>query len=223
MTLILGVIGMPDGDVVYHGVGRGYAGAYKELCEGYFNDEHVAGKIANALRKSLKRYGNQPITLVTQTFSDVSDAVARGVSIDATQESYQIDQTARELMGHRRGTPLAIDACKEYVMQVRDDMSPQPTAVTVIKNYVIRVLDADFFQHLPLLSHHNNTDPQMVEERLQQIRPYLDAEVERMVAQIAKSGRVDRLRKQAREQGGMPDFSNMDIAVPESWEAAVDG
>lgn len=214
---------MPDGDVVYHGVGRGYAGAYKELSEGYFSDEHIAGKIANALRKSLKTYGNQPVALVTQTFSDVSSAVASGVSIDATQESYQIDQTARELMGHRRGTPLAIDACKEYVMQVCDGVSPQPTPVSVIRNYVMRVLDADFYEHLPLLSHHNDTDPQVIAERLQRIRPYLDLEVERIVAQIAKSGRVDHLRKEKRDQEqSMPDFGEMDVAVPGGWEDEYD-
>ncbi|MBE7512726.1 MAG: hypothetical protein HS103_07910 [Anaerolineales bacterium] len=162
---------MPDGDVVYHGVGRGYAGAYNELCEGYFSDEQVAGKIAKALRKGLKRYGNQPITLVTQTFADVSDAVARGTGILSTQESYQIDQTARELMGHRRGTPLAVDACKEYVMQVCAGAGNSLTVVSVIRGYVSRVLQADFYEHLPLLNHHNDISSEVVDQRIQQVRP----------------------------------------------------
>jgi hypothetical protein len=210
---------MPDGDVVYHGVGRGYAGAYKELCEGYFSDQHVAGKIAKALRKSLKRYGNPPVTLAIQTFSDVSSAVASGVTIDPAQESYQIDQTAREQLGHRRGTPLAIDACKEYVMQVCDGSGDGLTVISVIRGYVSRVLQADFYEHLPLLNHHNDVAPEIIEQRLQQVRPHLDMEIERIVAQIAKSGRVDRLRKERRDNTlPEPDFSGMDVAMPGNWQ-----
>lgn len=214
---------MPDGDVVYHGVGRGYAGAYNELCEGYFSDEHVAGKIAKALRKSLKRYGNQPITLVTRTFADVSGAVASGAVIQPTQESYQIDQVARELMGHRRGTPLAVDACKEYVMRVCDGTGQAMTVISVLRGYVSRVLQADFYEHLPLLNHHNDIAPEIVDERLQKVRPHLDLEIERMVAQIVKTGRVDRLRKEPRDRtNSQPDFAGMDISMPGSWQDGDD-
>jgi len=206
---------MPDGDVVYHGVSRGYAMAYKELCEGYFSDEHVAGKIAKALRKGLKRYGNPPVTLAIQVFTDVSGAVASGVTIDHAQESYQIDQTARELLGHRRGTPLAVDACKEYVMRVCDGTSEELTFISVIRGYVSRVLQADFLEHLPLLNHHNDVAPEIIEQRLQQVRPHVDMEIERIVAQIAKSGRVDRLRKERRDNTRPePDFSGMDVTMP---------
>lgn len=214
---------MPDGDVVYHHIGRGYAGAYNELCEGYFSDEHVAGKIAKALRKSLKRYGNQAITLVTQTFVDVSGAVASGAIIHPAQESYQIDQAARKFMGHRRGTPLAVDACKEYVMRVCDDTRHSTTVATVLRGYVSRVLQADFFEHLPLLNHHNDITPEKVNARLQQVRPHLDLEIERIVAQIAKTGRVDRLRKEPRDRANsQPDFSGMDTSMPGSWQDGDD-
>lgn len=209
---------MPDGDVVYHGVGRGYAGAYNELCEGYFSNEQIAGKIAKALRKGLKRYGNQPITLVIQTFADVSDAVARRTEIQPTEESYQIDQAARELMGHRRGTPLAVDACKEYVMQVCAGSGTNLTVVSVIRGYVSRVLQADFYEHLPLLNHHNDIPSEVVDQRIQQVRPHLDVEIEKIVAQIAKTGRVDRLRKEPRDRiKPQPDFSGMDISMPGGW------
>lgn len=210
---------MPDGDVVYHDVRRGYAGAYKELCEGYFNDEKVAGKIAKALRGSLKRYGNQPIALVSRTFADVSSAVASGAAIQPTQESYQIDETARELMGHRRGTPLATDACKEYVMRVCDGTGSDLTFVSVIREYVSRVLQADFYEHLPLLNHYNDVSPAFIEQRLQQVQPHLDLEIERIVSQIVKAGRVDRLRKEPRNRAiPQPDFSGMDVSMPGSWQ-----
>lgn len=209
---------MPDGDVVYHGVGRGYAGAYQELCEGYFGDEHIAGTIAKALRKSLKRYGNQPVLLVNQTFGDVSNAMAGGTGIDFTQESYIIDQNARDLMGHRRGTPLASDACKEYVMRVCDGTGGAMTVNSVIRGYVSRVLHADFYEHLPLLNHHNDADPQVIERRLEQVRPYLELEVESIVAQIAKSGRVDHLRREKRDSTvPKPDFGDIDISMPGGW------
>ncbi len=206
---------MPDGDVVYYGVGRGYAGAYNELCEGYFSDEHVAGTIAKALRKSLKRYGNQPVTLVIQTFADVSSAASSGVVIQPVQESYQIDETARQLMGHRRGTPLAADASKEYVMQVSQGIGHTVTVVSVLRGYVSRVLQADFYEHLPLLNHHNDVAPEIIDQRLEKVRPHLDAEIERIAAHIAKTGRVDRLRKEPRDHATpQPDFAGMDISMP---------
>jgi hypothetical protein len=215
--------GMPDGDVVYHGVGRGYAGAYNELCEGYFSDQHVAGKISQALRKSLKRYGNPPVVLVIQTFAEVSKAVSGGATIVPTQESYQIDQTARELMGHRRGTPLAADACKEYMMRVCDGLGEGMTIGFVLRAYVSRVLQADFYEHLPLLNHHNDIDPEIVEQRLQKIRPYLDVEIERIVAQIVKTRRVDRLHKERRPSTSPePDFTGMDVSMPGNWQDGDD-
>jgi len=39
------------------------------------------------------------------------------------------------------------------------------------------------------------------------------------VAQIAKTGRVDRLRKEARDRTkSQPDFSGMDISMPGDWQ-----
>jgi len=126
-------------------------------------------------------------------------------------------------MGHRRGISLAIDACKEYVIQVCDGVSTQPTVTSVIRSYIKRVLDADFYEHLPLLNHYNHTDPQVIEARVEELRPYLDAEVELIVSQIKKSARVDHLRKQSRDrERQMPDFGDMDIAVPEGWEVERD-
>jgi hypothetical protein len=206
---------MPDGDVVYHGVGRGYAGAYHELCEGYFSDEHIAGKIAKALRKSLKRYGNIPITLITQTFAEIASVVASGGIVQPMQESYRIDEAARELMGHRRGAPLSADACKEFAMQVGEGTVNPTTITPVIRGYVRRTLQADFYEHLPLLNHHNDMNPKEIEQRLQDIRPYLDIEIERLVGQIAKTGQVDRLRKEPRNRvQSQPDFSGMDVSMP---------
>jgi hypothetical protein len=218
----IGVKNMPDGDVVYHGVSRGFAGAYKEFCEAYFNNEQVAGKIAKALRKTVKQYGNPPIQLVLNTVEGVTSQLIRGMSIDYVQEGYIIDQSARESMGHRRGMPLAVDACKACVRQVAEARDHNMTKVVVIREYVNRVLDADFFEHLPLLSHHHNVHPEVLEQRLHQIRPYLDLEIERIVAQIAKAERVDRLRKTSKERKAELDFSQMDIAMPGNWQGGYE-
>lgn len=49
--------------------------------------------------------------------------------------------------------------------------------------------------------------------------PHVDVEIEKIVAQIAKTGRVDRLRKEARDRTkSQPDFSGMDISMPGDWQ-----
>ena len=208
---------MPDGDVVYYGVGRTFATAYKEVCEGYFDEDHVAARVGKALRKTLKRYGNQPVTLTLDTYADISDAIGHGVGIDPAEEGYLIDERARQLMGHRRGTAIAIDACKEFAMQLNADDSTPATETVVVRNYVRRVLDAEFFERLPLVDHHNGVDPSVVENRIRKMHPNLELEIENIVSQIVKSGRVDHLRKRRRkDKESKPDFSQMDISMPQS-------
>ena len=209
---------MPDGDVVYHGVGRGFQSAYQQLCEGYFDEEHVAANIAKALRKQVKRYGNQPIALIGQTCSGLSASVASGSPIEYGEASRQIDDVARYLMGHRRGTPLAMEACKEYLLEMNAGAITEVMPTDVLRNYVSRVLLADFWEHLPLLNYHNGVEPEVIEERLERVRPYVEAEIEFMASQIAKTGKVDRLRKLSHAPASTPpDFESIDVSLANSW------
>jgi|GEM_PF-1899160 len=205
---------MPDGDIVYFGVSPSYAKAYKALCQSYFTPEQVAKITAKAMRKGLNRYGNPPLSLITQTFSGIADAIATGTPIHPAEESYMIDDMARTLQGHRRGIPLAVDTCKAYVMKVCQDDADPSSIKTSIREYIQRVLDADFIECLPLLKHHNDVDPEFVEQRLEQVRPYLALEVERIVAQLAKNPDVTALRKARRASTEPePDFAIMDISM----------
>ncbi len=212
---------MPDGDVVYHGVGPAYATAYRELCEGHFSHEHIAASVARGLRKSLKRYGNQPVTLISRTFDGISGAVRSGSLIDFNEESQLIDDASRELMGHRRGTPLAIEVCKEYALDVSAGTATDAVLKDVIKSYVSRVLLADFSERLPLVNHYNDVDPAVIEERLEQLRPYLSAEIENIASQIVKAGKVERIRKVRRSPVSQPpDFESMDVSSQSNWQEA---
>jgi hypothetical protein len=209
-----GAVKMPDGDVVYYHVGGAFAHAYRELCEGHFSEEHVTASIAKALRKTLKCYGNQPIALVNRVFVDVSQAVIDGIKIQYAEESKIIDESARDLMGHRRGMPLAVDTCKEYVLNISTEATERNQLEDVVGCYVSKVLAADFWERLPLVNHHNNADPEFIEERLRKVRPLVVSEIDHIVHQICKSGNVDRLSKKRRvENISPPDFKNMDVSL----------
>ncbi|HUN06262.1 MAG TPA: hypothetical protein PLQ56_06660 [Aggregatilineales bacterium] len=208
---------MPDGDKVYYGVSREFAEAYGVLCDGYFGEEQIAVKIAKGLCIRLKRYGNPSIDLVNYVYADLSGAMASGIVIQAEEESYSIDQLARTLMGHRRGIPLAVDACKSYVMRIAEDNHREMDVVTLLRTYVLRVLEADFYERLPLLNHRNDVTQEFIEDKLERVRPYLELEIERVVSHIVKNGRVDGLRKKSRDRGkGKPNFEAMNILMPES-------
>src|SRR5688572_12357526 len=180
-----GVVEMPDGDFTHNKVGRDYKKPYEALCEGHFTEERVAQMIAKALVKTLKKYGNNPVQLANRVFSEICDALNQNFDIELSVESKVINQVAFELMGHRRAMPLAIDACKEYVMQVIEGKN-QGTIVPLIRNYVERALAADFLERFPLDGHHNNASPEFVRERLEKVRPHLGQEIEHIVSQIAK-------------------------------------
>ncbi len=208
---------MPDGDVVYHEVGRFYRGAYRELCEGYFPDEHITASIVRGLRKTLKRYGNSPITLISRTFDSVSGAIGEGVPVEYDEASHHIDLTARELMGHRRGMPLAIDACKDFVLTAVSETRFNEALKDVIRNYVSRALRADFLERMPLVNHHANADPEIIEKRLIRIQPLLDKEVEIIASRIAKAGKVDQIRqKRHSSTAQQSDFEHMDVSFPDT-------
>jgi hypothetical protein len=202
---------MPDGDVVYHKVGGGYTDVYHALCQEHYSAEQVANMLAAALQRGLKRYGYQSINLLMTTFEDVSSALAKGTGLDATQESFIIDDVARGLMGHRRGIPLAIDACKDYVLSLAEGTISQPNAYEMVRNYVKRVLAADFYERLPLTHHYDNADPVRVERRLEQVRQYLDGNITSIVAHIVNKRRVDRFPK---VRVDTPDFANTNIPLP---------
>lgn len=204
---------MPDGDIVHHRVGRGFVRAYRELCESHFSDEHVTASIAKALRKTLRFYGNAPVELLQRVFKDVSGAVGQGDRIRYSAESEIIDDTARELMGHRRGMALAVDACKEYVLDVSEQTTAKNSLDDVIESYVSKVLAADFWERMPLVHHHDNADPEYVGQRLEQVHSLLQPEIEHIVSQISRSGNVNRLRKkQQSKPDSPPDFEHMDVS-----------
>ena len=207
---------MPDGDVVYYGVSPAGTSAYKALCQN-LSTEYQAGMLAKFIRKTLKEYGNPPLSLAAYTAADVANVVSAGGILYAAQESCLIDETACELHGHRRGMELSVDACKACVMMGVDTDRAPFLMGDMLREYMVRILYADFVERLPLLNHHNDIPPDMIDQRLERLRPHLDLEIERMVAQLVKKPDVRSLRK---ERSASPKpasaFDTMDISLPGS-------
>lgn len=207
---------MPDGDVVYYGVSPAGASAYNALCQD-LSSEYQAGMLAKFIRKTLKQYGNPPLSLAAHTAADVANAISAGGTLNAAQESCLIDESARELHGHRRGMELSVDACKACIMIGVEIDRASFLMGDMLREYMVRVLYADFVERLPLLNHHNDISPDMIDQRLERLRPHLNREIERMVAQLVKKPDIRSLRKErSASPKPAPDFDTMDISLPES-------
>ena len=204
---------MPDGDVVYHGVGRGYIAPYKELCEGRFSDEQIAADLAKSLRNGLKRYGNPPVNIIFETVDDLAQGVERGIHLDVSEESRQIDDCAHRMMGHRRGMPIAVDACKSLMLASAAGEGTEQALHDTVRDYIERVLNADFVERLPLHNLHDKADPEEVAQRLKRVLHHLVPEIDSMVANIVKNQNVDGLRKRPSQKQPPPDFSQIDVSL----------
>lgn len=49
---------------------------------------------------------------------------------------------------------LSVDACKACVMQIAEGGDANFLMSDIVREYVLRVLDLDFVEHLPMLNYH---------------------------------------------------------------------
>jgi len=204
---------MPDGDVIYYHVGKHFATPYKALCDDAYEDkpDEVAEMTGTGLRNRLKRYGQQPILLIQKITQQLHQGFGQPINFE--QESIYVDQIALELMGNKRGISLATEACKEIAFQLSTAESIAYQNDMVIKKYIDRILEADFFERIPLLIHHDGIDHEIFQKRLVSMKNFLAPKVEHIIYQLEQAWDVNKLRKKRAVAFTADDFEKMDMSL----------
>ena len=207
---------MPDVDIVQERVTRKFKRAYEQLCEGFLSYEELSEVIAKALRNTLKKEGNPPIELIFYALRRVFDEGAGKKPINNIDAGFLIDHLASESMSNPRYTAIAQDAFKAGVERSKNLQDQTDMSNEVVREYVTRVLAADFYKSMPLTNHYNGVSTQEINERLQQVYPHVEHEIAYIVKQIVRDESATRLRKKRKKRNSNPNFGDMDISMPKS-------
>jgi hypothetical protein len=205
---------MPDGDVIRYGVGSKFTRVYEEICDMATDDDYsyIVDRVAQVTCQTLKLYGNEPIQLMKRVYQEITIALENGEILSPSQMSYWIDNIARNLMGHKYGISIGVDTCKEITMMLANGEGLNFSNKVFIRRYIERVLDANFYESMPLNVHYHDADPFDIEQRIQNIRPLLNEYIEDSVSKIIKDGTVDKLTKKRKPRNFNPNFSDMDLS-----------
>lgn len=193
---------MPDGDRVYRKPQPRYRAALQQLAEGQSLEE-VAWQIAGGITKDIRDYGEGPRQLtvkIAQLCQDISLELSARHSVDWPEASWRIDQEAQQIWGHRRGIPIAIEACKEHLLEFEENQTTDSFQLDLLRKYIWRIYDANFAECLPLDSLEYEYDPVQLQARLTELRPYMIRYIEDLARRIEQRESVNRLQKPKRPE-----------------------
>ena len=109
---------MPDGDIVHKRLAPKYQEIYKQICDGQFGGDDLAGKVVPAVWKDIQNGGDEPIWLLADVAKQCQQILDRRMfeRVDWQKEFAQIDELAISIYASQRLKTLAVEACKPMFM-----------------------------------------------------------------------------------------------------------
>ena len=201
---------MPDGDGVHYGPATKKLGqAYDKLLEQQALPE-IAFDVQSELAALIRKYGNSSRELIEQSAELIGQAIGaiqKGHEYHPDYFSDRINEFSEQLLGHRRGLPLAVDTCKAQLLDLAVDVNVDEVRNRLADNYIWRIYNADFAESLPLYFHDPRTD--MTQDRLDGLLHQLRYEMQSYVDELANRFlRVSDLKHLKRVNRTNIDFDN---------------
>jgi hypothetical protein len=190
---------MPDGDKVHAYLPQRYQKVYQQVCEGYLSEEELSYEVSQPLIKDIQQYGDTPIQLIAQVAGRL-EQVPTGPLFKGSdywaQMSQEIDNIAQQQAYgcNRRGLDLAIEGCKEKLLDLRSGEHPGHLRREIIQNYLRKVYLSNCEERVPLSQqHHGNVSQEIVNKRLKGMRPHLEKRITVLSRKLAQKGTVNSL------------------------------
>lgn len=199
---------MPDGDVVYTKMGLLFKTSYESVCKNELTAEQKADLIALDLKKVLKRFGNKPISLIIGNANTIESLQG---SIDPLERIHALDDRARMLRGHRRGTAIALDVSKTLVLDAMENTPIPNWRYESAYRYTFRTLRSEFIEHDPLVDVYKKVSPSDFRFRVNELMPLIEHHLKSFSKQIAYQSSIQRLsveRLSNREVNPYADYSS---------------
>lgn len=195
---------MPDSDKVHSRLAGRYQNSYKQLCEGHYDSPELAHSVLLAVKKDIQSYGNGPIKFIEQVATTILEELPTEPLLRLSIKWPNIRKEISKLMrqystGNKRGFSLADDACKQQLEELKQsEFQNQPNFhIEISLKYVRNICMANFVERIPLERHYYNVDQGVLEDRLEDIRPYIESGFDKYAAQMVRSGDVAKLRRPA--------------------------
>jgi hypothetical protein len=93
---------------------------------------------------------------------------------------------------------LAVEACKELVRDVEHGGVSRDLRVAAVKRYVTKTYHAQFEGCVQQTAHYNNVTPDLVDSRVNAIRPYVEQGLDKLARQLSTHKNVQKLRRPSR-------------------------
>ncbi len=187
---------MPDGDVVHPNLARRYYKPYKELCEG-LNNYSVANSILITLKKDLKDYGDEPISLIKMFTNFLKTTTKVGSKID-TRRAYQyLEVLGKKCLAGRRAKELALKACRQLLFELQNGKTPSDLEKAACYKFTGNIYQANFAERVPLSpdhNHYNETTYSFIRGKLAQIDPLVKEGIEYLASQLTREKPLARIR-----------------------------
>ncbi len=191
---------MPDKDNIHSGPRGFFKKPYKQICEGIESNEDISRSALYALKKSIQRYGDEPINLINKASAQLnilSFYVSFGIPVNDVEEIDKLDDLFGNANLRDRGIQMAKDSC---IASLSDPVrNGKDVELHLYKDFIDRVYRSDFEKRTPLTGHHDNADQKIVDKGLREIRPRVDSSIIKYAEQIKQRRSVKSLRLPNRE------------------------
>jgi len=207
---------MPDGDGVhYRPATKKLEKAYDKLLEQQPLSE-IAFDVQSEIAARIRKYGN-PSREVLEKGAELIDLaisfIEQGQEYHPDYFSAQINELSEHLLGHRRGLPLAVDACKAQLLDLTVDMNADDILNELAVSYIWRIYDADFAESLPLYFHDPRTGmtQDALDGSLHKLRQEMQPYVNELANRFLKVSDIKRLKRVKRSNIDFDNESDDDI------------
>ena len=191
---------MPDGDIIHSRLTRLYHKLHQWLCEGKANSDECARTAMEALKGDIKRKGNLPVMLAKQMGESLEQTIkeaGESGSVDWTGLNLEFDRLAQKTDGPHYLKELTLHASKSILRDLRygREIDTDNFSEAILKRYIYQVYKSEFKERIPLtVEHHAGIDEVILNRRIEEIRPDIDATVSKWAKKATKDESVAKLR-----------------------------
>lgn len=181
---------MPDADIVHDTLPSHYKKLYKQICEWHWSPEDLRREALIPLKKDIKKFGTGPIDFLSTVESRLDDLASSPLflsHIDWIKEREYLEQVRHQYRGSNLGLDLALAASKEKLEEIRmGNHNSQPVLPALIVKYLSRIYQASFEDRVLLTpDHYDNVSPDIIQERINILKPFVEEGIEIFASQIA--------------------------------------
>lgn len=211
---------MVDHVTLSTGLGHGWNLCFGQLCDWKLDEAAILAATLKALKRQLKKFGNNPIQLITRVYMESFAWLPTPLfdhAINVAKEIERVEIHARDLRGNKRGMGIAQQVCVRRIYSLGNSgfvNSDHHFGLT--RAYVGDVYASEYEGRISAgkVKLPSEVTQAELESRLCLLRPQLESGFDSFAYQLVKHGNVEKLRMPPiGEKVADADYLNEDIRL----------